>query len=106
MKETGVNFDESKHLRLPGGEITVWPKKMGFREKIKNRFLYGVEILLADLIYPDWNQFQLVRDQLKFSTFYQTEIPDELWYPRIRTTLEIQMEKDRRNPRRGYGIGI
>lgn len=94
--EKGIN------LKLPGGEFTVYPRKMGFREWVKSRLLYEVGTILADLIYFNDNQYQQTCDRLKLDIFYQPEIPDELWQYRIRKTQEIQMMKQLMYPRRSW----
>lgn len=91
-----INRKHEVHLVLPGGEIDVMPKRMGFWESIRTNIQYRLVILVMDIIYPASNQFRCEVGKLRLKTFFRPPIPDELWrHGPIPTTTDIQIEKQR-----------
>ena|SRR3990172_10743461 len=91
-----LNHDgEEVHLSLPGGEITVHPKKMGLIESAKILALYGLMSFLADAVFPSDRQYLTETEKLRLALCYDPPIPNELWHVPTSATREIQRMRQR-----------
>lgn len=83
-----------ERLLLPGGEITIFPKPMSWWQRLGTYAAHEIKVAqLSMSLYPDYHTFGLEKAKDFLARFYQPPIPEALWRRPIRSTTQLQIER-------------
>lgn len=69
------------HLKLPGGDVTVWRKQLGLLELLKTYSSFLWKLYMVDLRAHDPYIADVDGKKLLYQCFFEPPIPEELWTP-------------------------